>query len=133
MAMTVPVKNLRNESSGTAPWQSRLTSVEISGRLADTAFSEAAGVLETIAQSPHEREMYEARLKFERDQVWRLRAAENKGMAKGIERGEFFGQIRLLESQLALPQSSSSELSAMEIEHLRNVLAQLQAKVHDRR
>ena len=26
-----------------------------------------------IAQSPPEREMYEARLKFERDQVWRLR------------------------------------------------------------
>ena len=47
-----------------------LTPGEISGRLADAEFSEAAAVLEMIAQSPREREMYEARLKFERDQTW---------------------------------------------------------------
>ena len=116
---------------------SQLTPDEISGRLADTEFSEAAGVLEMIAQSPREREMYEARLKFERDQTWRLKVAKDEGIeegiAKGIERGEYSGQIRLLQSQLGLPVSPSSELAAFEIDQLRSLFTQLQAQVSDRR
>jgi predicted transposase/invertase (TIGR01784 family) len=68
-------------------YASQLTPVEIGGRLVDAEFSEAAGVLEMIAQSPKEREMYEARLKFERDQAWRINAAKNEGRAEGRAEG----------------------------------------------
>ena len=126
-------------------YASQLTPAEISGRLADIEFSEATGVLEMIAQSPLEREMYEARLKFERDQLWRLRAAKNEGIAEGIakgiaegraegiERGEYSGQIRLLQNLLGLPESQSSELATLSIEQLRSLFTQLQAQVHARR
>src|SRR5204863_9809249 len=83
-------------------YASQLTPDEIDGRLADAAFSEAAGVLEMIAQSPREREQYEARLKFERDQTWRIKVAKDEGREQGLEQGrvegreqgEYSGQIR---------------------------------------
>jgi len=116
---------------------SQLTPEEIGGQLADLEFSEAAGVLEMIAQSPHEREMYEARLKFERDQEWRLSAARNEGIEqgieRGIERGEYTGQIRLLQRLLGLPESQSGELAAFGIDQLRNLFTQLQTQWGDRR
>ena len=126
-------------------YASQLTLDEISDCLADAEFTEAAGVLEMIAQSPREREMYEARLKFERDQAWRIRTAKAegraegieegtaKGRAEGIERGECLGQIRLLQSLLGLPESSSSELATLEFEQLSNLATQLQAQLRDRR
>jgi len=40
-----------------------------------------------IAQSPRERELYEARLKFERDQTWRIKVAKDEGLAEGREQG----------------------------------------------
>ena len=111
---------------------SQLTPEEIAGRLADKEFSEAAGVLEMIAQSPREREMYEARLKFERDQTWRMKAAKDegraegieegiaegiaKGRAEGIERGDYSGQIRVLQRLLGLPESQLAELAELDLE-----------------
>ena len=111
----------------------QLTRDEIGGRLTDAEFTEAAGVLEMIAQSPQEREMYEARLKFERDQVWRLRAAKDEGIEQGIERGEVSGRIRVLQVLLGLPESPLSELAGLELEQLSRMAIQLQAQVSDRR
>ena len=109
--------------------------------LTDVEFSEAAGVLEMIAQSPCEREMYEARLKFERDQAWRIRSAKDEGraegieegIAKGFERGEYSGLIRLLQRLLGLPESPSSELATLEFEQLSNLATQMQAQFRNRR
>ena len=102
-----------------------------------------------IAQSPREREMYEARLKFERDQTWRMKAAKDegraegieegiaegiaKGRAEGIERGDFSGQIRVLQRLLGLPESQLAELTELELEQLSSLATQLQAQLRDRR
>jgi predicted transposase/invertase (TIGR01784 family) len=118
-------------------YASQLTPDEISGRLTDAEFIEAAGVLEMIAQSPREREMYEARLKFERDKSWWIKTAKAEGhaegRAEGIERGEYSGQIRLLQRLLGLPESSASDLVELEFEQLSSLAAQLQAQLRDRR
>jgi predicted transposase/invertase (TIGR01784 family) len=119
----------------------QLTPDEIRERLTDVEFSEAAGVLEMIAQSPREREMYEARLKFERDQAWRIKAAKDEGRndgrtegrAEGIERGELSGRIRVLQVLLGLPESPLSELAEVEIEQLSRLANQLHAQVSGRR
>jgi len=124
---------------------SRMTPEEIGRLLADPVFLEAAGVLEMIAQSPQEREMYEARLKFERDQNWRIKAARDegraegleegvaKGIEQGIERGELSGRIRVLQSLLGLPESPLSELAGLDAKQLAHLATQLQGQLRDRR
>ena len=107
---------------------SHLTAEEVVHRLQDSVFLEAAGVLEMIAQSPQERQMYEARLKFERDQIWRLKAAKDEG----LERGELTGRIRVFQSLLGLPEASASELEALDIAQLTNLAAELRAQFQNR-
>jgi len=106
----------------------QMTPDEIRRQLADIEFSEAAGVLEMIAQTPREREMYEARLKFERDQAWRLRAAN----AEGIERGQQMGEIHAFQRLLGLPESPSSELEKFDLDRLASLASQLQSQFRDR-
>ena len=117
--------------------------------LFDQVFIEAAEVLQMIAQSPSERALYEARLKLETDQVWKLQEAKDEGrkegrdegrevgraegLAVGIQRGEYRGQIRLLQNILGQPESSEGELEAMDIGQLQNELARLRALLRDRR
>ena len=117
-------------------YAAQLTPDEVRRILADAEFIEAAGVLEMIAQSPQERARYEARLKFERDQAWRINAATEKGiekgMEKGIERGEYSGQIRLLQRLLGLPESPSSDLAALDIPGLQDLVNQLQTQFGNR-
>ena len=85
-----------------------------------------------IAQSPSERALYEARLKLETDQVWKLQEAKDEGFVLGIQRGEYRGQIRLLQNILGQPESSEGELEAMDIGQLQNELARLHALLRDR-
>ena len=97
-----------------------------------------------IAQSPQEREMYEARLKFERDQNWRIKAARDegraegieegvaKGIEQGIERGEVSGRIRVLQNLLGLPESPLSELAELDVAELSRQATQLQAQLRAR-
>ena len=120
---------------------SEMTSEEIARLLVEAEFIEAAGVLEMIAQSPQERERYEARLKFERDQIWRIKTAKDEGIQegvaqgieKGIERGKYLGQIPLLQSLLGLLETPSSELALMEPGELSNIASRLQTQLRDRR
>ena len=72
------------------------TAEELTARLADQGFTEATGVLEMIAKTPTQRMLYEARLKFQRDERARLTYAEQKGR----EEGEQIGRIRLLQQLL---------------------------------
>ncbi|MBS0262284.1 MAG: Rpn family recombination-promoting nuclease/putative transposase [Planctomycetes bacterium] len=130
-----------------------VTPEEILAQLIDPIFVEAAGVLEMIAQTPAERAMYEARLKFESDQAWKIQEALKKGrqegrqeglaagiaqgisqgISQGLERGNYLGQIRLLQSLLGRPESPPNELAAMEIDQLQKLLTELQAQLRDRR
>ncbi|MBS0262966.1 MAG: Rpn family recombination-promoting nuclease/putative transposase [Planctomycetes bacterium] len=118
-----------------------LTPEEIIGQLVDPIFLEAAGVLQMIAQTPAERAMYEARLKFETDQAWKIQEALKEGrqeglaqgMAAGVERGKYLGQIPLLQNLLGLAESPSAVLETLEIPQLQQLLADLQAQLRDRR
>ncbi len=53
---------------------------EIRGLSHDNEFREAAGVLDRISRSPAQRQLYEARLKFQCDEAARLEAAFNQGL-----------------------------------------------------
>ena len=53
-----------------------LTADELALRLPDPVFAEARGVLQMIAKNPEERQMYEDRLKAERDEWARTAQAE---------------------------------------------------------
>ncbi len=61
-------------------------------RLDDPIFNEAAEVLEMIAKSPRDRQLYEARLKMQRDEQARLDYAIEEGLAKGREQGYHEGR-----------------------------------------
>ena len=70
------------------------TPQELIDRLGEEVFAEASGVLEMIAKTPRERELYEARLKLQRDEHARLQAAEDQGRAEGFEEGLVEGHTR---------------------------------------
>ena len=55
-------------------------------------FSEAAGVLDMISKNPEQRQQYEARLKFQRDEAARLEGAISEGISEGIKKGRVEGR-----------------------------------------
>ncbi len=64
-----------------------MTPEEIQRLFPDPEFSEAAGVLDVISKNPEQRQQYEARLKFQRDEAARLESARSDGLRAGIEQG----------------------------------------------
>ncbi|MBS0264789.1 MAG: hypothetical protein JSS02_22835 [Planctomycetes bacterium] len=92
------------------------------------------------ARYSRERLMEEARLKFERDQIWRLKAAKDEGRdegwaegwAEGIQLGELAGQIHVLQRVLGLSESTMSDLAALDIAQLTKLAAELQAQLKNR-
>ena len=117
---------------------------EIERLLPDIPFLEAAGVLEMIARSPRERELYKARLKLARDEEARLRGAREAGWSEGaaegrkegrkegVERGRLFGRIELLQQLLERPITSVEDLQAMSTSDLQQRLEALQAELRSR-
>jgi predicted transposase/invertase (TIGR01784 family) len=70
----------------------QLTSEQIHELFPDEVFTEAAGVLEMIAQSPEELIEYNARLKAQRDDRARLLYAQQQGIEQGREEGREQGR-----------------------------------------
>jgi flagellar biosynthesis/type III secretory pathway protein FliH len=113
-------------------------------RLGDPIFAEAIGVLEMIAKTPRDRQLYEARVKMQRDEKARLEAAILEGLrrgraegrtqglaglaegkAKGIAEGEARGRLRVLLELLNLPQANDFDsLSIKALEALAGDLKQ---------
>ena len=85
-----------------------------------------------IAKTPRERELYEARLKLQRDEQSRLDAALDRGLAQGLEKGQYVGRIQLLESLLGQDTSPTDALTAQSIEELQTLEADLQRRLRDR-
>ena len=116
-----------------------MTLDEVRRLFPDIEFSEAAGVLEMISKNPEQRQLYDARLKFQRDEAARLEAAriegiekgrdeglrEGIGIEKGIEKGEIFGCITTLQGLLGLVESSRDELSRYNEDQLSDLVEQL--------
>ncbi len=88
-------------------------------------FTEAAGVLESIAQNPREYELYEARLKIRRDERARIQAAEECGET----RGRVFGRIQLLQQLLGQPESTFEELRILSPDDLTSMERNLQRQI----
>lgn len=121
-----------------------LTVKEIQEQLADPVFAEAAGVLEMIAQTPQEKMLYEARMKRERDEIWKLQSALaegiekgraegiEKGIEQGIEKGRATGRIQILQQLLGLPVSSSEQLTPLPLEQLAELESRLQRQIATR-
>jgi predicted transposase/invertase (TIGR01784 family) len=109
-----------------------LTPQQLADRLGDEVFDEAAGVLEMIARSPRERELYEARLKMQRDEQSRIEAAEERGEARGRSEGRLIGRVQLLQTLLGLPESSDADLAIRTIDQLAQLESDLQRQLRER-
>ncbi len=138
-----------------------LTMDEIKRLLPDEIFSEAASVLDVVAKTPEQKQRYEARLKFLRDEAARTRSAREegfeegieqgiqqgidqgieqgieqgivKGIVKGIERGELFGRIKTLQGLVGAVESTREELSDYSDEQLTTLLEQLRDQLRSRK
>ena len=78
----------------------KLTPADIRRLFPDQEFSEAAGVLEMISRTPEQLMAYNARLKFQRDEVAKIRQARLEGRQEGEEIGEARGRIVILQEML---------------------------------
>ena len=101
-----------------------LTAEEVADRLGDPLFAEAAGVLEMIARSPKERDLYEARLKLQRDEEARLRYAR--------EQGNLAGRVQLLQELLGEEVSAMDDLRSRTLVQLTTAEADLKRRLKDR-
>jgi hypothetical protein len=107
------------------------------GRLfPDQEFSEAAGVLEMISQTPEQLMAYNARLKFQRDEAARILQARLEGLNEGEQIGEArglqIGRINLLRELLGLPAWTAAEFSHRDPAQLSTIADQLQQQLRGR-
>jgi len=94
-----------------------------------------------ISQTPEQRLLYNARLKFQRDEESRLRHARQEGEARGRQegwqegeaRGLQIGRIPLLQEMLGQPPSTVEELAGCSHAQLNDMAEQLQRQLHSRR
>ena len=108
---------------------------EIKRLLPDEVFSEAASVLDVVAKTPDQKRLYEARLKFQRDEAARARASENareEGREEGIGIGELFGRIKTLQGLVGATESTREELSECSEEQLKTLLEKLRDQLRNR-
>lgn len=105
---------------------------ELRELLPEPELQEAIGVLEMIAKTPDQRDLYEARLKMQRDEAARIEYAKTEGRTEGRSEGELIGQIRTLESLLGIPVSTDQEIAANSQDQLRARAAELQTKLRSR-
>ena len=137
-----------------------LTTEQLTLLLPDKEFTEAAKVLEMIAQTPEQLQEYNARLKAQRDEAARIILGRQQGLeigeargieigeargieigeargieigeARGIRRGLLQGQIVLLQQLLRLPVSTDEQLVAFDLDQLNHMLTQLQQQLSHR-
>jgi predicted transposase/invertase (TIGR01784 family) len=130
----------------------QLNHLQVSLLLPDPEFTEAAKVLDMIAQTPEQLHEYNARVKAQRDEEARVIYAQQQGMKigeargieigqargieigeargekRGIRRGLLQGQILLLQQLLRLPTCTEDQFAAFDIDQLAHILAQLQQR-----
>jgi predicted transposase/invertase (TIGR01784 family) len=101
----------------------------------------AMEVLRMLTQSELEREKYEARLKYQRDELSRqheLNEAQHElNEARRLaelseQRGELIGRVQMCEEVLKLPPTPKETLRAMTLEQLQQLVEQLKARVAGR-
>lgn len=94
-------------------------------------------VLDMLSQSESERQRYQARLKWERDQTAFIDEAREigleEGMKKGSEKGVWIGRIQAFQGLLGLPISSTEELLGLAVADLQAQAQHLEARIHGRK
>jgi predicted transposase/invertase (TIGR01784 family) len=110
----------------------KLTSAEVCRLFPDDAIAEAAGVLEMISQTPEQLMLYNARLKFQRDEEARLQDAIQVGEARGAARGLKVGRITLLQELLGIRLSTVEEFAGYDEGQLTHIADQLQQQLRTR-
>ena len=113
-----------------------LTADQVADRLGSQTFVEAVGVLEMIARTPRERELYEARLKLQRDEESRLRHAREQGLEQGLERGlqqgHLAGRLQTLQEIVGDPVTPIDDLRSQSAENLSSRISEIQRRLRDR-
>ena len=92
------------------------------------------------AQTPRERMLYNARIKFQRDEASKLLYAQREGIAEGKAigkaeakaEGQQIGVIHLLQELLALPETTEDELAGMSAESRDAVVEDLKIQLWKR-
>lgn len=102
----------------------QLTQSEISQLFPDQEIAEAAGVLEMISQTPEQRLLYDARLKFQRDEESILRQARQEGF--------LLGRIATSQDLLGMQPSTTDELAGYDETQLNEMAEQLQRQLRSR-
>ncbi len=122
----------------------RLTQDEIRRLFPDDEIAEAAGVLEMISQTPEQRLLYNARLKFQRDEEARVLKAREDGLRdgrqegiregelKGRQEGFLAGRIVMLQELLGIDRSTNEELASYGETQLNDLAEQLQRQLRAR-
>ena len=118
----------------------KLTPEDIRRLFPDEEIAEAAGVLEMISQTPEQLMLYNARLKFQRDEEARLQKAREDGIREGEARGEargrhegfLAGRIVLLQELLGIRPSTAEELVGYNDTQLRDLAEQLPHQLRSR-
>ena len=93
-----------------------------------------------ISQTPEQMMLYNARLKFQRDEAARLRMALQDGRQEGREEGfregeatgKLKGRITLLQELLGLPLATSAEFDQCDLSQLNALEEQLQQQLRTR-
>jgi hypothetical protein len=91
-------------------------------------FQRATDSIDRIAKKTEDKAMYDTREKAIRDQQWILNAARREG----LEEGELFGKIRILQNLLSLPQSTDQELQPRSRTELEKLATELQSQLRKR-
>ena len=114
----------------------KLTPEDIRRLFPDEEIAEAAGVLEMISQTPEQLMLYNARLKFQRDEEARLQKAREDGIregeARGRQEGFLAGRIVMLQELLGMRPSTAEELVGYNDTQLHDMAEQLQHQLRSR-
>jgi predicted transposase/invertase (TIGR01784 family) len=98
------------------------------GPLQTPAIRKAMEVLRMLTQSELEREKYEARLKYQRDEAARMRDAEERGKNRGV----LIGRVQSYEEVLKLGPTPEATLLAMPLPQLQELVNRLKSEVAGR-
>ncbi len=106
----------------------KLTCAEVRSLFPDQEFSEAAGVLEMISRTPEQLMAYNARLKFQRDEVARILQAR----LEGEEIGEARGRIVILQEMLGQRVWTADDFAKCDSAQLNALANELQQQLRAR-
>jgi predicted transposase/invertase (TIGR01784 family) len=109
---------------------------ELKRMLPGRAYAKATGVIEMIARTPQEREVYEARRKAELDYKSFVTAARQEALEEGRQEGWQEGlklglarQTQWLQSLLGQPPESEDELMALDLDSLQRLCDELKDRL----